>query len=189
MVVVCIVVLLVVTLIWFHYQRNNSGDDTDAPVKPTTHEEPAHWAKTRLLVEEDVALNATNKEIAWVEPKNGTFQSTYEEDGRTLTTSIDLRFHVAKSGGWTITGGGNDADGDFCVLEGLLSPTGTVYWMEECSAGKVFSSGKFSLDGKKLEGTWEAANGVSGSYQDFHMASASDTDETDDEEPEIPVKM
>ena len=177
----------ILACVFCNRQQHQSSDSNNTIPTATAVivEEPVSWTKIRQTVQEDAAT----AEHALVRPTNGTFEATYEDDEKTLTTSINLAFVKAKTNGWTVEGRGQDADGEFMVLEGLLSPTGLVYWIEECSSGMVLSEGRFCMDGTAMEGTWEASNSVSGSYRNFRLTAASETESSDeDDEPEILVE-
>uniref|UniRef100_A0A7S3L698 Uncharacterized protein n=1 Tax=Amphora coffeiformis TaxID=265554 RepID=A0A7S3L698_9STRA len=172
----------------FVVRQKNSDEETagdDSPIV-AADDEPELWTKVRQQVRDD-ATGTIGNEFAMVKPINGSFTATYEDEGRTFQNRVDLQFIEAEVG-WEVKGSGHDADGGFIVLEGLMSPTGVVYWIEQCPGVKALTQGRFSADGSEMQGTWETAKGVSGYYQNFQLVSASETEDSD-EEPEIAVPL
>ena len=186
-IIALIVVALIVGLIYYCIRSRKNGSEKSTSKSNAPPAEPASWNKIKAEIKAD----AGRAEQTFKRPVNGAFESSYEEDGKRFTTTIHLQFIKNDSTGWSVQGTGHDADGDFEVIEGLLSPSGAVYWIEKCSAGTVITKGQFNTDFLSMQGTWEAANGVSGTYQDFQLTSVSETDgsSSDDDEAEIAVPM
>lgn len=199
---VLIIVGIVIAVLCCCAQLQQNQDEENKPDPLAVFmAEPESWNEIRQSVQDDSANMASLSypdAIVISKPPNGTYESVYEEDGRTLKSSIDLRFvgdDWEQQHGWSVQGSGHDADGNFLVTEGLLSASGVVYWIEKCNAGIMLTHGKFNSDGWTFQGRYHAANGVSGTFTSFQLVSSfnnstgTDTDASSDDEPEIAVAI
>uniref|UniRef100_A0A7S1K1D3 Uncharacterized protein n=1 Tax=Vitrella brassicaformis TaxID=1169539 RepID=A0A7S1K1D3_9ALVE len=92
-------------------------------------------------------------------PQSGTWLGSYMERGVSFTTTYKLTFGVDG----TVTGTGNDADGDFTVNGVYNTTTGKVSWSEKSRWRNlaVDVTGSFDAQYRSISGRYTANTGVS----------------------------
>jgi len=100
-------------------------------------------------------------------PSSVILLSSYQENGKMHSTRTELHFEdrsLQSKCYWHVSGKGDDDDGSFRILDGLLAQDGTAYWVEEQGKLRVLNFGTFDWRRMSFGGQWRAENGKRATY-------------------------
>ncbi|KAL7570634.1 hypothetical protein ACA910_014908 [Epithemia clementina (nom. ined.)] len=158
----------------------------------------AHY-KAKSIVERSSEDSSANVDRDSRGPTSGTYHARYIEQNKWFNLETHMHFTPAKNGkGWTISGHGHDADGQFTITEGFVSPNSSsllkaegvtsnasaaksdtainAYWVEDQSNRQILSTGTFDFGAyNDFSGSWKATNGTGGRYHGFQLKTPNTT--------------